>query len=74
MQLSEWDMRVELLRLQEGSVLWDDAPTEDAILHSEMTEDLYERIKARLLTHRARPDMRGVYSQTDMARFLSYVL
>lgn len=74
MELSEWDMRVELLRLQEGSVLWDDAPTEDAILYSEMTEDLYERLKARLLAHRARPDMRGVYSQTDMARFLSYVL
>jgi len=74
MDLSEWDMRLELLRLQQGSVLWDDASTEDAILHAEMTEDLYERLKARLLSHRARPDMRGVYTQSDMARFLSYIL
>lgn len=74
MELSEWDMRADLLHLQECSVLWDDQRTEDQILYSEMTLELYERIRAKLLTHRARPDMRGVYSQTDMANFLAYTL
>lgn len=71
---NEWDMRTDLLRLQERSVLWDDERTEDLILHAEMTQDLYEQIRSKLITHRARPDMRGVYSQTEMASFLAYVL
>lgn len=73
-ELNEWDMRTDLLRLQECSVLWDDERTEDLILHAEMTQDRYEQIRLKLITHRARPDMRGVYSQTEMASFLAYVL
>jgi hypothetical protein len=74
MEISEWDMRTDLLRLQERSVLWDDQRMEDTILHAEMTPELYEQTRSKLLTNRARPDMRGVYSQTDMANFLIYVL
>jgi len=62
--------RVRLEQLLQHTVLWDDEATLDAILYGPMDEQDYRRLNLILITNLDRPDSRGVYSQTDMARFI----
>ena len=65
--------RIKLLNMQAASDLWDDQETETAILWGPMDNDSYTWHLMRLTQAQARPDARGYWSQTDMARWMRRV-
>jgi hypothetical protein len=65
--------RVKLLNMQASSDLWDDNETESAIMYGPMDDDNYTHHVIRLTQAQSRPDARGVWSQTDMARWMRRV-
>ena len=65
--------RIKLLNMQAASDLWDDQETESAILWGPMDDDSYTWHLMRLTQAQSRPDARGYWSQTEMARWMRRV-
>lgn len=65
--------RIKLLNMQASSDLWDDQETENALLYGPMDNDSYTWHVIRLTQAQARPDSRGYWSQTEMARWMRRV-
>ena len=62
--------RVRLESLMQCTVLWDDEATLDAIMYGPMDDQTYHHLNLRLIAHLDRPDSRGRWTQTQMARFI----
>ena len=62
--------RVRLESLMQCTVLWDDEATLDAIMYGPMDDQTYHHLNLRLLAHLDRPDSRGRWTQTQMAKFI----
>lgn len=65
--------RVRLESLMQCTVLWDDEATLDAIMYGPMDDQTYHHLKLRLIAHLDRPDSRGRWTQTQMARWMRRV-
>ena len=62
--------RVRLESLMHCTVLWDDQATLDAIMYGPMDDQAYHHLNLRLIAHLDRPDSRGRWTQTQMAKFI----
>jgi len=62
--------RVRLESLMQCTVLWDDEATLDAIMYGPMDDQTYHHLNLRLIAHLDRPDSRGRWTQTQMAKFI----
>lgn len=65
--------RVRLESLMQCTVLWDDEATLDAIMYGPMDDQTYYHLNLRLIAHLDRPDSRGRWTQTQMARWMRRV-
>jgi hypothetical protein len=62
--------RAYLLQLQANTDLWSDSELEDRILYGPMDNDNYTAVCIKLHQALSRPDSRGRWTQTQMARFI----
>ncbi len=65
--------RAYLLQLQASSDLWNDSELEDRILYGPMDNDNYTAVYIKLHQALSRPDTRGRWTQTQMARWMRRV-
>lgn len=62
--------RAYLLQLQAATDLWSDSELEDRILYGPMDNDNYTAVYIKLHQALSRPDSRGRWTQTQMAKFI----
>lgn len=65
--------RAYLLQLQANTDLWSDSELEDRILYGPMDNDNYTEVYIKLHQALSRPDSRGRWTQTQMARWMRRV-
>ena len=65
--------RAYLLQLQAASDLWNDTELEDRIMYGPMDNDNYTAVYIKLHQALSRPDSRGRWTQSEMARWMRRV-